>query len=491
MSSSIDRQTPALSMIEDGYPITAENNLECILCNFQAMGRTRHSLFLEHMKESHARGPISWVCKICNNFRSAAPGSVGAHTRQCKILNVSAYREILRKIEEGNKTFPVLNEAAITYAGGTSPAVCPSCDEKILGRGQYNSLENHLRVCHLAKSITYICALCNTHSTASIYSARAHYSQCFKRVKVKDADTGVTTSEAQERKDGLFCDRTTYCVSEHAERPDIYAPEEDAVVSRSASLPSTEKTHLFGDGTHLSDGRDPSTHARDAAEQGVESRELSCPPVGFVPSAGHLREFVEVLQGPTSTSPRESRNISSRLFDSVASAAHIWLENSDELSTPWVRRPDSLASSFSTGGTLIEHGERNESQFSIEEAYEGVVKSLKKNGLHPRYRFYLETERNVLRHSEGPIDKGFVEMAATRYEDYLRCGRSKVSPEVSKARQAGLRIIKLRRVATQSLCAIAYHVYRNPARWKKVSEKLVSEINSNIGYYRLIANNVA
>ncbi|KAL7673722.1 hypothetical protein ACOME3_000006 [Neoechinorhynchus agilis] len=281
----MSREIPALSLIEVGYPITAENNLECILCPFQAMGRTKHSLFLEHMKESHARGPISWVCKICNNFRSAAPGSVGAHTRQCKILYVSAYREILSKIEEGNKTFSVLNEAAVTYAGGISPAVCPSCDVKVLGLGQFNALEIHLKVCHLAKSISYTCALCKTRSTRSIYSARSHYLQCFKRVKIKDAGTGVTTSEAQEKKDGLFYAMATG--SEHIDNTSYHAANTSI-----AAFP--DHTHCTQHIAKTKDRLDDSSH-RPAASLSQNA----APSMHNTPLTARERAYSSALIAPT------------------------------------------------------------------------------------------------------------------------------------------------------------------------------------------------
>lgn len=71
--------------------------------------------------------------------------------------------------------------------------------------------------------------------------------------------------------------------------------------------------------------------------------------------------------------------------------------------------------------------------------------ALHADNLHPRYRRYLERERDVMRSHEESINQRLVDETAERYVLYLRCGRSVEMPSVSRAKELGLKIVKMRR----------------------------------------------
>ncbi|KAL7669717.1 hypothetical protein ACOME3_004665 [Neoechinorhynchus agilis] len=115
-----------------------------------------------------------------------------------------------------------------------------------------------------------------------------------------------------------------------------------------------------------------------------------------------------------------------------------------------------------TDGTFLTAGA--ESQFTVEEAYEFLHSAAAAPGLQPR------------------INTKLVDDFCTRFTKYI-VGTKRASPNLSVAKEKGLRIVKIRKSSHMALSVVSFHVYRNPYLYRKVASEVANFVIGSVDRY--------
>ncbi|KAL7669718.1 hypothetical protein ACOME3_004666 [Neoechinorhynchus agilis] len=435
-TASLKKATDDTCSIKIAYPITSEKPLECTLCFFYAIGKTKHRIFREHLGSSHNRGVISWSCPVCSEYSNSEAGSVATHLRKCKSKHCNKYRSILEKDSGSASSSLRRTEVEISYNGNVLPAKCGVCGLSVAGLGQWSEIEDHIRNAHGVKSLTFVCASCNSEKLASIVSARAHYTHCSRRLtKVKDGVSNVDNA--------LGC----------GNRDNLGSAERNHEPIRSRQNSALQNSFMAD--------CDVATECVDVP---ILSPTSSCVDVQF---GSPTSPCVNVQIGsPTSS----FRSTSSTKSSTSSNHTNVMIESGDPI--------PMVAQSISAPHLTV---------FTVAEAYDFFLSCLNSPRLHQRYSLFLKSMASLLRDQRLDFDQALLDEVYRIYSNYLCCGNGKIqSSFTSASKSLGLKIIKIKKSSRMSLSAVAFHVHCNPAQGHIVHRKVLASILDDSCYYESV-----